>query len=441
MADFEKVYRVDLDTSKADKSIQRFIKRVQSLEKRIVKAFSNKKIQSALTRFSTKLDASVGSFNRVRLAANSAGRSIGRAADKGFSRMDMLNKNLRKVERETKRVGKEVARFLGPQVRRGADGAGKSLDKMGRRGRSATEKIAFGARRAERGLRRIGIASNFATVSMGALAAKISLLIGAAAGVRSITRNFLDFDATMTRAGAKFSGLDKTMQPGTKAFKNFRNEIRAASRDVEHSAASVAAAVDFWAKAGKSAEQTKAVIPLTLDFASANTDAAGAALEMARAGDILSDALGQFRLDSADPTTLMKNTARISDVMSAAANSANVSAEELFESFKQAGPVLSSVGGDIEETSALLATMANAGIKGSIAGRQLKIAVAALNAPTAKQQALLEDYGVAIKDAEGNFRGLTTIVGDLDRATKDLGTGARFEVLGTLLGRQGITGF
>jgi len=210
---------------------------------------------------------------------------------------------------------------------------------------------------------------------------------------------------------------------------------------MEHSAGAVAGAVDFWAKAGKTSDQTKAVIATTGNFASANTDAAGSMLDMAQAGDILSDTLGQFQLDSADPTQLMKNTARVSDVMSASANTANFSAVEMFESFKTAGPILTAVGGSIEETSALLAVMANAGLKGSIAGRSLKIATAAINAPTAAQTKLYEKYNIVTQDAQGNMLSLTDIIGQLDKSTQGLGTGERFGVFAKMFGRQGVTGF
>jgi len=231
------------------------------------------------------------------------------------------------------------------------------------------------------------------------------------------------------------------MLPGRKGFKDFRKEMREAARETEHTAAVVGGAANFWAKAGKTTQQTKAVIPITLDFASANEDAAGSALDAARAGDILSDALGQFRLDSSDPTVMMANTARVADVMSAAANSANFSAEELFESYKEAGPVLSAVGGDIEGTSAYLAAMANAGVKGARAGTALKIAITALNAPTARQADLLAKYTNGVKDAEGNFRGLSTVVGELVKSTEKLGTGDRFEVLSQIIGRRGTAPF
>jgi TP901 family phage tail tape measure protein len=389
VADDVKVYKIRYDTSQAINEIDRLDKKLEDFEDRI-------------SKFATRASSSIS---------------------KAFAKSSrMSDKRLRRLSKST-----EVA--IG------------ELNRIGKSGKSAGDKIAKGAAKAERGIRQVGTASKSAGASIGGMALKIGAFIGAAQGLRSITENFLEFDQSMTLAGAKFSKLEPQMTPGTKAFKEFRKEIREATGDMEHSASAVAGAVDFWAKAGKTSEQTKAVIPTTLNFASANTNAAGAMLGMAEAGDILSDTLGQFGLDTADPTQLMANTARVSDVMSSAANTANVSAAELFESFKTAGPVLTAVGGNIEETSALLATMANAGLKGSVAGRSLKIATAAINAPTKAQTKLYEKYNIVTQDSHGNMLKLTEIIGQLDTATSGLGTGERFGVFAQMFGRQGVTGF
>jgi TP901 family phage tail tape measure protein len=414
MANFEKVYSIGFNAQKALKSLDAFEKRFAKLDKKLM-----------------KIGESFAIFNRA----------ISQNQGKAVASLDKMDDSLKSINKQTTQAGKKIQKLLGVQARKPINKTSKALTALGRKGLLATQRIEQGAKGAARGIRRIGAVSKGAQRSIAGLITKIGLFIGAAQGIRSVVSTFMDFDRSMTLAGAKFSAINKDMAPGTAAFKDFRKEIRAAAVDTEHTASAVAGAVDFWAKAGKTASQTKAVIPVTLDFASANTDATGAALDMARAGDILSDALGQFKLDTADPTQLMANTARVADVMSKAANSANVSAEELFESYKQAGPVLSAVGGDIEETSALLATMANAGLKGSIAGRSLKIATAALNAPSAKQAALMQRLGVQVKTAEGDMNSLTNVIGQLDKATAKMGEADRFEAFATVFGREGVTGF
>ena len=302
-------------------------------------------------------------------------------------------------------------------------------------------KVDGSSRRAARGMRRFGSSSAIATQSLTGLILKTSAFIGAVRGIRDVVSEYGEFDKAATAAAAKFSRIDPTLKPGTEAFARFKKELREAAEETEHSAAGVAKAADFWAKAGRSAEETKAVMKATLDFASANQDAAGEMLDVARAGDILSDALGQFRMPAANANELMESTARVASVMSAAANRANMSAEELFEAFKGAGPTLKLVGSDIEETSSLLAAMANAGIKGAAAGTQLKMSIANLSAMTGPQEAVMKKLGVSVKDADGNFRGLTTIIRDLNDATKEMGTADRAQVFAKAVGRRALPSF
>lgn len=431
MADSEQVYRIRFNSRDAIKGIDKIEDRIEALENKIVKAFGGQRVRTAISRFNGLVTATASAVAKTSKTIVASQEKVAR----GF---DRSSKNANKAAKQFLNMGIS-GKTATDRVATGGRRVERSLARAGRTGKSATDKIALGSRRAERSLRRVGVASNSVSMSMGALAGKVALLIGAAQGIRSIGSNFLGFDKSMTLAGAKFSKLEPSMTPGTRAFKEFRKEIRGATKDMEHTAESVAGAVDFWAKAGKSSEQAKAVIPITGDFASANTNAAGSMLEMSEAGDILSDTLGQFQMDSADPTELLKNTTRVADVMSAAANTANFSATELFESFKTAGPILTAVGGDIEETSALLAVMANAGLKSSIAGRSLKIATAAINDPTKSK--LYEKYNIITKDSQGNMLKLTDIIGQLDFATRKLGTGERFGVFAKMFGRQGVTGF
>ena len=458
MADHEKVYRVDFDPSKAIKKMQQFEGMLSKFEARLSKLFMEGPASKSVDAFAKKME-SIG--RKIEKSLNSpaikrAGLEAIRATKQRASEEAKAERAAIAGERERsraiKRAGLEAIRAVQQRAReeakvqreadkvaRSAQRAAAQLERMNRT-RGEREK-ARALRAVENRIRRVGSASLFATTSVTGLIAKIALLVGVAHKIREVVTDWMDFDRVMITAAAKFSRLEPDMAPGTKAFKDLRMEMRQAAKDTGETAVGVARAVDFWAKAGKSSEITRKSIPATLDFAKANTDAEGAVLDVARAGDILSDVLGQFKLNSTDAETHMKNLSRVSDVMSSAANKANFSADELFESFKGAGPVLTSIGSDIEETSSLLAVMANAGIKGAIAGTQLKMSIANLSAPTGQQAEMLEKLGVKVADADGNFRGLTSIIRDLNDATKNMGTADRFAVFAKVVGRRAIPSF
>lgn len=373
MSDRETVYKIRFDVSKAQGALVKFNKGLERTYKLVVKIEKSGKSM----------------FNAMR--------DGGRKSERVFKKVE---NSMRKAERGTRKVGKA-------------------------------------ALNASAQMKRIGTSAKTSSIGVGALIAKVGVFIGVAQGVRVAVTEFLSFDDTMTIAAAKFATLDENMAVGKKGFIEMREHVRALSKETELSAAETAKAVDFWAKAGKTFTQTKAVLPVTLDFASA-IKVAGEEADVGRAGDILSDVLGQFKLGSDDPATLMANTARIADVMSKAANTANLSASELFGAFQTGGPILNTAGQTIEQVAAYMATLADAGIKGTKAGRMMKTATVSLTSPSKMQIKLLEKLNIETKDMDGNFRGITALIGDIDRATKHLGTGDRTEVFAKLVGREGI---
>jgi len=421
--------RLDPDTLKGVKSLAAALKPVAAGASPIKAGFDG--IADASTKAGNEFEAAMAKFRA--------------SAAKFPPVQEKVTQSLKKTQKQGEKLDQMMARFskkstLGQEkIKKATD---KTTESLARTDKALRRAMApKGERRKAQDIRAIAAASGLASQSITGLAAKLSLLIGVGAGVRSVVSDYKEFDAAVFSAAAKFSRLNADLKPGTEAFKNFKKELREAGLETEHSAAGVARAADFWAKAGKSLEQTKAVLPITLDFASANQNAEGAMLDVAEAGDILSDALGQFGLNAEDSTKLMENTALVSDVMSAGANRANVSATELFAAYRDGGPAMTAVGQDIVSATAPLLFLADAGIKGAKAGTQLKIALASLNAPSRQQQKILDKLNVSVKDSKGNFRGLTNILLDITKATSGMGTSEKYGIISRIIGREGSSAF
>ncbi|CAK9099169.1 Tape measure protein (TMP), partial [Durusdinium trenchii] len=170
-------------------------------------------------------------------------------------------------------------------------------------------------------------------------------------------------------------------------------------------ASEAAQGMKFLGMAGFNTEQILAGIPAVLNLAKAG------AVELGVAADIASDVSSAFGLAAEEIT-------RVADVMAKAASSANVSIEGLGESFKFAAPAGAAAGQSIEEVTAALATMGNQGLKGSIAGRNLAIIFKQLSQSNVQRK--LEELGVAVTDADGNFRDLHDIIHDLAGPLQEL---------------------
>jgi TP901 family phage tail tape measure protein len=276
-------------------------------------------------------------------------------------------------------------------------------------------------------------ATQFGSVVKGILTAGLIQrgLSGLARGTRVLTEEFIDFDAALTRAGAKFPTVIKR---GTDSFRELGAVARKVGAETEFSAADAARGLDFLAMAGFNAQQAMAALPGVTDLATiANTD-------LARSTDIASDALGAFNLMTKDSAQLEKNLTRVTDVMAATVTSANTDIEQLFETMKFAGPVATAAGASIETFNTFAAEMANAGIKGSLAGTALRTAFINLSAPVPKAKTLLKKLKIEIKDSAGNMRDMMDIMNDVRKGTAKMGNVQRTAALNTIFGKRAIAG-
>ena len=131
--------------------------------------------------------------------------------------------------------------------------------------------------------------------------------------------------------------------------------------------------------------------------------AAAANMDLAQASDIVTDNLTAFGLKASDTTHFV-------DVMAYAMAHSNTDVIQLGEAYKACASTATSLGYSVEETTAVLATMANAGVKGGEAGTALNAIFTRLATNTKKCGDELATYGVNIYDAQGNMQSLSSIL-------------------------------
>jgi len=250
-------------------------------------------------------------------------------------------------------------------------------------------------------------------------------------GIRAAVTEFVDFDSALTRAGAKFPEVIKR---GTDSFKKLGAVARKIGAETQFTAADAARGLDFLAMAGFNAEQAMSMLPGVVDLATT------AGMDLARATDIASDSLGAFGLMTKDTAQLQTNLSRVTDVMAATVTSANTDMEQLFETMKMAGPVATNAGASIETFNTMAATMANAGIKGSLAGTALRTAFVNLAAPTAGAKGWLKKLKVEIKDSNGNMRDMFDIMNQLRKGTAKMGNVQKTAAMNAIFGKRAVAG-
>lgn len=286
-------------------------------------------------------------------------------------------------------------------------------------------KLAFKSAAKESSIFRANLAANLASKAI----TTATSLIGR--GVRSVVEEYVSFDEAIGQAAAK---MPEKIRRGTDAFKELEDAARAVGASTKYTATESAEALNFLAMAGFNAAQSMAALPHVTDLATSS------GMDLARATDIASDALGAFNLMSSDAAVLGSNLARINDVFAKTVNTANVDMEMLYETMKDGAPAMTAAGQSVETFAALAGKMGSAGIKGSKAGMTLKNMMLQLAGPTGAAKSALKRLGIEIEDDSGNMRDIIDILGDYKRATADMGSVQRDATTDLIFGRRAISG-
>ena len=173
-------------------------------------------------------------------------------------------------------------------------------------------------------------------------------------------------------------------------FKALSDNAKELGASTMFSAREVATLQTEFAKLGFSAKEITKVTGATLALAQASGS------DLARSAEVAGSTLRAFGLDASE-------TGRVTDVMAKSFSTSALDMETFANSMKFVAPVAKSAGMSIEETSAMLAVLANAGIKGSQAGTSLRRIISEIGAsgkPTSEALKDLAAQGIGLADAK-----------------------------------------
>ena len=254
-----------------------------------------------------------------------------------------------------------------------------------------------------------GMVSGFVSKVNGTLGKGIKLTgIGAAIGaafaalkgtVGSITSGLNFEDALL--------GLEAITRANADEMARLKDQAAELGKSTRFSATQAADAMRFLGMAGFSTASIMESLPGTLDLAAAGQ------LDLAEAADIASNILTGMGLAASD-------MARVSDVLAAAASRSNTSVNQLGEAMKYVAPVAAAAGTSLEEATAAIGALSDAGIQADMAGTSLRGILSSL--ANAAKAAKLEALGVQTKDATGNMLPLVDILDQLRGRLDGLGS-------------------
>ncbi|MBQ6828488.1 MAG: phage tail tape measure protein, partial [Thermoguttaceae bacterium] len=196
-------------------------------------------------------------------------------------------------------------------------------------------------------------------------------------------------------------------------------------RTTSFTAAEVANAMAELGRAGFKAPQIDAAINSVMNLSRATQT------EIPLATEIAGNALRAFNLDASEME-------RVCDVMTATANNSSQTLEDLGEAFKFVAPIAADAGLSIEDASKIVGTLANFGIKGSLAGTAFKNIQLKMADP--KVQKSYEELGISVTTADGSLRNMADVLRDLGAATASMPNAEKLATYKDLFSMYGLSG-
>ncbi|MGC6377746.1 phage tail tape measure protein [Bisgaard Taxon 45] len=333
-----------------------------------VKALKNEK-----TNLQRKINETKGALDKYGISTKNLG-----------SANAMLNEKIKSANRALTEQNRQLSRNADTQAR--LNKARSSYDKT----LSMRDKISGGAMKA-------GLASG------AILGAEVAMLKPA-----------MEFEKSFSKVQA-LTRLDKVKDAET--IKALRDQAINLGATTAFSSSEVADAQGYLAMAGFTPEQIQASLKSVLNTALAS------GVDLARVSDVASDISSGFKIPASE-------MGRVADVLTLTFTTSNTSLETLYETMKEGGPIMTSLGQSFESSAAMAGLLGNVGIKGSSAGTALKNI--GLNMINNKQ---LKKLGVQVQDAKGNMRQIPEILADIKKKTDKMGTAQRSNVIKNIFGK------
>lgn len=241
-------------------------------------------------------------------------------------------------------------------------------------------------------------------------------LTGVGAASTVMANNFND--AMSQAAGA----LDKPMSE----MEDLRQLAIQTGQDTVFSATDAGNAITELAKGGLTEADIKAgALKTTMDLA------ASSGMDLGEAANVVVQAMGAFGLSA-------NESAEAANALAGAAAASSTDVEPLTQALAQCSAGAKNAGWSIQETTAVLARFADAGIEGSDAGTSLKTMLQRLAAPTDSAATMIEQLGIQTRDSNGELLGASEIAEELQNKLGGLDSASRDAALSTIFGSDAM---
>ncbi|MCI8805202.1 MAG: phage tail tape measure protein [Clostridiales bacterium] len=258
---------------------------------------------------------------------------------------------------------------------------------------------------------------------MAKTAAAVSAAGVAAMGAfaASCVKTYGEFQQSMSNV-AGIMGIDKTSE----SYKKIEQAAREAGKSTTKTAKESADAISYMALAGWTEEQALSGLMPVLRA----SEATGA--DLATTSDLVTDSMSALGLKTNELQHYL-------DVCAKAQNKSNTSLTQMQEAYIGCGGTFKMFNTELDESGALLGVLANRGIKGSEAGNALQSTLINLTKKSGESAKAMEEIGVSAYDSKGNFKGITAVLKEVQKATAGMSEEQRNTYLTMIGGKNQLT--
>lgn len=230
-----------------------------------------------------------------------------------------------------------------------------------------------------------------------------------------------DFEGQMSRVGA-IAGSSK------KELKSMSDQAIELGAKTSLSAQEVASGMEELAAMGFSAKQIMGAMPGVISAA----EASGA--DMATTSKVMASSINAFGLKASDAS-------HVADVLAEVANRSSADINDMGYAMKYAGTPAKALGASLEETSAAIGIMTDAGLDGSQAGTSLRGALIRLSKPSEKASKQMQKLGIHLEDSKGKFVGMPNLIGQFNKELKGMSKAEKLANIAGIVGTESASGF
>jgi len=217
-----------------------------------------------------------------------------------------------------------------------------------------------GMQNVKKALKDLDTAAGGTAKSFGAIAAQIGLTVAAGLAIRKVVQVGSDFGKEMARTKSVTFDATKSSAELNAEWDKLEKNARKLGGSTLYTAGEVAGLQTEYAKLGFTVPEIENMSKATLDLALV------AGTDLSQASAIAGVTLRAFGMEATQSTEMM-------DVMAKSFSSSALDIDKFANSMTYVAPVAASAGFSMQETTAVLGTLANVGIDGSIAGTQLRL--------------------------------------------------------------------